>query len=271
MGRLTPIVAFCVLLVVVCSSAMSQSEEASAKPAERWHGPFGGTFTATFAVVSDYSFGGISQTMLQPAFQPGFSYKTPSIGETFKLSAYLATWGSNINFATTGPGIEIDVIGGVRLKAHESRLTIDLGYVRYAYPDSPGDSFYDYGDYVALVGYDFDVFQISGRVRYSPNSFGNSGTAWSKRVQIIAPLPFLRVNENVAFKVYGTLGNQWVERFLNYGIPSNDYWYWQIGLVTSLYGVDITAAYTDTSIDIAGCGNTPNCQGRIILSVSKAF
>ena len=84
-------------------------------------------------------------------------------------------------------------------------------------------------------------------------------------------MPFLRINEDIAFKVYGSLGNQSVERFLNYGIPSNDYWFWQLGLVVSAYGLDITVAYTDTSIDISGCGNTTNCAGRILLGVSKTF
>ncbi|NDH64289.1 MAG: hypothetical protein EBY18_22180, partial [Alphaproteobacteria bacterium] len=68
-----------------------------------------------------------------------------------------------------------------------------------------------------------------------------------------------------------TVGNQSAERFLQYGIPSPDYWFWGAGMVVSAYGVDITVAYTDTSIDIAGCGNTTNCQGRFILGVTKVF
>jgi len=72
-------------------------------------------------------------------------------------------------------------------------------------------------------------------------------------------------------KVFGNVGNQYVERFANYGIPQNNYWDWQLGAVVSVYGFDISAAYTDTNVDVQGCLNTQNCQGRIILGISKAF
>ena len=36
--------------------------------AEVWRAPFGGTFNANFTVTSDYSYAGISNNALQPAF-----------------------------------------------------------------------------------------------------------------------------------------------------------------------------------------------------------
>ena len=57
-------------------------------------------------------------------------------------------------------------------------------------------------------------------------------------------------NENVAFKVYGAVGNQYVERFTNYGIGYNNYWDWQIGFTATVYGVDLTIAYIDTNLDV---------------------
>jgi uncharacterized protein (TIGR02001 family) len=108
-------------------------------------------------------------------------------------------------------------------------------------------------------------------VRYSPNFFANSGIAWYKWGQLSVPLSFININENVAFKLFGTIGNQYVERFANYGIPSNSYWDWQVGLTATVYDVDFTVAYVDTNIDIAGCANTLNCQARAIFTVSKTF
>ena len=70
-------------------------------------------------------------------------------------------------------------------------------------------------------GYDFGVAQIQGAVRYSPNFFANSGIAWYKWGQVTVPIPYT-FNENVAFKVYGAVGNQYVERFTNYGIGYNN-------------------------------------------------
>jgi uncharacterized protein (TIGR02001 family) len=237
----------------------------------RWRGPFGGAFSASISAVTDYSFAGISQTNRQPAIQPSFLYRTGSFTGQFDLWVYAGLWGSNIDFPASGPGIEIDLMSGIKVRAFERRLSVDLGYVRYTYPGSPAGLGYDYGDFIATVGWDFGILQVNGRVRYSPDSFGSSGAAWNKRLQASVPLPFLRFNETFRFKAYGTLGNQWVENFMNYGIPSSDYWYWQTGLVISAYGLDFTIAYADTSIDISGCGNTANCEGRVIFGITKVF
>src|SRR5262249_39947219 len=111
----------------------------------------------------------------------------------------------------------------------------------------------------------------AGRLRYSPDSYGNSGPSWNKRALVAVPLPFLKVSEDIAFKLYGTLGNIWVDRYLEFGIPSADYWYWQVGLVTSAYGLDFTAAFTDTSIEPSGCAHTRYCAARFFVSLTKVF
>ena len=71
-------------------------------------------------------------------------------------------------------------------------------------------------------------------MRYSPNFFANSGNAWYKWAQVVVPLPFIKINENVAFKLFGTIGNQYVERFINYGIPNDNYWDWQLGATATV-------------------------------------
>ncbi len=72
-----------------CGAAIADSSEAKARAREHWDGPFGGTFSATAAIVSDYSFAGISQTELEPAVQPGFGYATRDFSEAVPLSAYV--------------------------------------------------------------------------------------------------------------------------------------------------------------------------------------
>ena len=119
------------------------------------------------------------------------------------------------------------------------------------------------------VGYDFGIARLAGRVRFSPNSFGNSGNSWNKRTLLSVPLPFLNFSEDVSFKAYGSIGNFQVERFLAYGIPSSEYW--QVGLITTAYGLDFNLAYTDTSIEPSGCGHTNYCAGRFFVSVTKVF
>ena len=56
---------------------------------------------------------------------------------------------------------------------------------------------------------------ISGVIRYSPNFYANSGNAWYKWAQALVPLPFIKINENISFKLFGTIGNQSVERVVD--------------------------------------------------------
>ena len=107
-------------------------------------------------------------------------------------------------------------------------------------------------------------------MRYSPNFFGNSGNAWYKWGQVTVPIPYT-FNENFAFKIYGAVGNQYVERFTNYGIGNNNYWDWQIGLGASVWGVDLSIAYVDTNLDSNTCAATMNCDARAVFTISKTF
>ena len=249
--------------------------DAAATPAapekETWKAPFGGNFTAGFAVLNDYSYRGISQTQRQIAIQASLGYETPTVSEKVPLSAYVGAWGSNVNFPGTGTTAEIDLVTGLRLKLMDDKLTFDLGYIRYNYLSAPSSLFYDFNEFGLVAGYDFGVAQLSAAVRYSSNFFANSGNAWYKWASLTVPMPFLHVNENVAFKAFGTIGNQYVERFANYGIPNDNYWDWQLGLVLSVYGFDLSAVYTGTNLSVQDCLGTQNCASRVILGIAKSF
>jgi len=238
---------------------------------ESWKAPFGGSWTATFAFATDYSYRGISQTQRQVAFQPSFTYETRQVSEQVPLSAYVGAWGSNVYFGNTNPTIaEVDLVTGLRLKAFGDKFTGDLGYIRYNYLGAPSNLFYDFNEFGLVLGYDFGVAAVQGAVRYSPNFFGNSGIAWYKWGQVTVPIPYT-FNENFAFKLYGAIGNQYVERFAFYGIGNNNYWDWQIGFTATVYGVDLTIAYIDTNLDVANCGATMNCDARAVFTISKTF
>ncbi|MFO1081584.1 MAG: TorF family putative porin [Reyranellaceae bacterium] len=238
---------------------------------ETWKGPFGGTFTATFAFATDYSYRGISQTQRQVAFQPSLTYETAPVSEKVNLTAYVGAWGSNVNFPGTGAAAEIDLIAGFRYKALDDKLTFDLGYIRYNYPGADISYSLDFNEYGLVAGYDFGFAQLSGAVRYSPNFYANSGVAWYKWGQLSVPLNFIKINENVSMKLFGTIGNQYVQRFANYGIGYNNYWDWQVGLGVTVYGVDLSIAYVDTNLSVPNCGNTMNCDARAIFMISKTF
>jgi uncharacterized protein (TIGR02001 family) len=252
-------------------AVMATFGSARADDSDAWRGPFGGAFNANFTLTTDYSYAGISNTQLGPAFQVGLDYRTPNLIEAFPLWIFMTGFGTNISFPMAGPGVEIDIGGGLKLRAFDRKLSADIGYVRYNYPGIPSMFSYDYGEIVANLAYDFDFFELKARLRYSPNSFGNSGTSWNKRALLAIPLSLLKFSDSISLKSYGSIGNVWVDRFANFGLPSQDYWYWQIGLIASAFGLDFTVAYTDTSIEPLGCSNTAYCSGRIFTSVTKSF
>jgi uncharacterized protein (TIGR02001 family) len=267
---LNKIAATCIGMLIFCAATAAYAEDE--KPPEKWGAPFGGTFSIGATFATDYSYRGISQTQRQVAFQPFLTYETPSVAsELASISGYVGAWASNVYFPPTNAFAEVDIIAGVRAKTMKDKLTFDLGYIRYNYPGTDSSLGFGFNELGLVVGYDFGPVLLSGAVRYSPNFFANSGNAWYKWAQATVPLPFINFNENISFKLFGTIGNQSVQRFINYGIPNDNYWDWQLGATATVWGVDLTVAYTDTNIDVAGCLNTQNCQARVIFSVSKTF
>jgi uncharacterized protein (TIGR02001 family) len=260
------IAALTVTLIATCASATAQAQEK-----EKWNAPFGGSFTATLGAVTDYSYRGISQTLREPAVQGALTYETPTFGST-PISGYVGAWGSTVYFGqTVGAVAEIDVIAGFRAKAFNDKFTADLGYIRYNYLGADYNLFLDFNEYGLVLGYDFDVVAFQAALRYSPNFFANSGRAWYKWAQATVPLPFIKVHDEVAFKLFANLGNQSVERFASYGLPRDNYWDWQVGAIVSLWGVDVSVAYTDTNVHWSECAGTPNCEARVIVGISKTF
>jgi uncharacterized protein (TIGR02001 family) len=233
--------------------------------------PLGITFTATMTAVSDYSYRGISQTQRIPAFQPGITIETGPFSDQLPISAYVGMWASNVNFPGTNAWGELDASAGFRAKLLNDKLTFDLGYIRYNYMGVVQASQLPFNEFGFVAAYDFDFAQLSGAIRYSPNFFGNSGNAWYKWGQLTVPLPFIKINDQISFKLFGTLGNQYVERFTNYGIPSDNYWDWQAGAMASIYGFDLSVAYVSTNLSYTDCTNTANCAGRAVVSIGKTF
>lgn len=264
---------FCTIATVFAATvaALLSGSAAQAEDKPVWTGPFGGTFNASFAVTTDYSYRGLSQTQRGVAGQAGFGYETPALSAAIPLTAYLQAWGSNVNFPGTGAAIEVDTIGGVRYKALADKLVLDASFMRYNYPGGAYNARLDFSEYGFLVGYDFDVVQLTAGLHYSPDFFGASGVAWYKQLLATVPLNFIKVNDNLSFKAFGSIGSQYVEKNALYGIPNNDYWDWQLGITMTAFTVDFSLAYTDTNIDVAGCAGTYNCEARAIFTVSKAF
>jgi uncharacterized protein (TIGR02001 family) len=241
-------------------------------PAPRWNGPFGGEFHASFTVATDYAQSGISNTQNQPAFQAQIDWHSPYLlANSPPLRVYTTASLTNVSFPDVGPGEEIALGTGVKLGLLDKRLNLDFGYIRYLYPGYPADAREEWGEWSAELAYDFGPLIAEGRLRYSPDTILHGGKSWNKRGLVAVPLDFLPLPEGLRLKIYGSLGNVWIEKAEVLELPRNDWWYWQTGLVVSAIGLDITFAYTDTDISAEHCGFTRACEGRLFMSVTKVF
>ena len=247
---------------------------AAESPPPRWTGPFGGEFHASFTIASDYAQSGISNTQNQPAFQAQIDWHSPyPLANGPPLRVYGTASITNVDFPDVGPGEEVDLGAGVKLGLLDKRLNLDVGYIRYLYPGYPADAAEEWGEWSVKLAYDFGPLIAEARLRYSPDTVLHSGKAWNKRGLVTVPIDFLPLPEGLGLKVYGSLGNVWIEKPEMLELPRNDWWYWQVGLVVSAIplGVDVTFAYTDTDISSEHCGFTRACEGRLFMSVTKVF
>ena len=247
--------------------AIAQSSEPSG-----WRGPFGGDIHASVTVATDYAQSGVSSTQNQPAFQAELDWHSPYLlANGPPLRFYTTASITNVSFPDVGAGEEIDIATGFKLNLLDKRLLIDAGYIRYLFPSYAADTGYEYGDWSAKLDYDFGPFVASARLRYSPDTVLHAGQAWNKRGLITVPITFLPLPDGLRLKAYGSIGNVWVEKNDIIDLPRHDWWYWQIGLVASVWGLDLTLAYTDTDIEAEACGFTKACEGRLFFSVTKVF
>lgn len=84
--------------------------------------------TGNIAIVSDYRFRGLTQTMKRPALQGGFDYAHSS-------GIYLGNWNSNVSSTIyNNANLEMDFYGGYKRAFGD--IGLDVGFIYYAYPGS---------------------------------------------------------------------------------------------------------------------------------------
>ncbi|TWT02615.1 TorF family putative porin [Reyranella sp. CPCC 100927] len=236
-------------------------------------GPFGGNITGIVTLTSDYRFRGISQSKKAPALQAGLTYEVPLSFVSFApVSVYGGFWGSSINFSPdVDESLEIDMVAGVKFKFLNEKMVLDLGWIGYRYPGSIKGAHLHYDEFGGALSYDFGFASIAGQVRYSPNFFARSGSAWYKQAMVTVPLSFIQIHDKVSFKIFGGLGHQSIQHNARFANP--DYWDWQVGIVATVYGVDLGLTYVDTNISKTRCngGGYKYCAPRAIFSISKSF
>lgn len=120
-------------------------------------------FSWNAALTSDYVFRGVSQTDEDPALQLGMDF-------SFDNGFYVGAWGSNVDFGTGSPDIELDTYIGWNTDLSDS-VNLDLMLNRYNYfGEADWYGSIDYNEFIAtlsvnetysfILGYTNDVYNL---------------------------------------------------------------------------------------------------------------
>ncbi len=223
--------------------------------------------TATAAIVSDYSFRGISQTDNNPALQLGVE-GAMKVNDYF--TGFVNLWDSNVDFIPNvddGAHAEIDFTVGFR--GAVSGLGYEAKYITYNYPGASKNLNYDFREIAGSVNYDFGFVIPTAGINYSTNYFGNSGNATYYYAGVKVPLSFIPYDT----RILANIGKQNIDKNAAFGTP--DYKDWNVGIFATFFGVDVGVQYVDTDLKTNECfgGGVSKdlCKGRAILSVGYTY
>jgi uncharacterized protein (TIGR02001 family) len=219
-----------------------------------------GAFSANVGLVSEYYFRGISQNDDAPALQGGFDYE---ISLAKPVMAYVGVWGSNVDFnegaGVDGASIEIDYSAGLKGNIGDSGVGWDVGFIYYSYPGAANNLNYDFIEAQAALSYDFGIAAITASINWSPENFGDSGTATYPKLAVDVPVG------KTGLTLSGYVARQNIENNAAFGSP--DYTEYNVSVGYNLAGFDMSVAYSDTSISPSGDGN----EEAVFFSVSRSF
>ena len=235
---------------------------------------------ASAALTTDYVFRGISQTDENPAVQASFE-------AAFENGIYLSLWGSNVDFDSDEPTLELDYTAGYTWEWAAGR-SLDLGVIYYDYPG--GDANEDYLEgYVVLSISDFSV-----GLNYSDDYFGETGQFWylyAGQSFLLGKVGNSEISLNLhvgsnffdsdeeagAFFAVPTItststssgGNEISVTSLAVDDVDDQYLDWAVGLSTEYQGFEFSLNYHDTDLDSDVCDAL--CDSRVVFTISKSF
>lgn len=207
-----------------------------------------GDFSTTVGFTSDYTSRGISASGEKPAMQG-------SIDWSHESGFYAGVWGSNVDLDSSD--LEVDIYAGYSNKV--GKFAYDVGLIQYEYP---GSDDLNYTEGLLSLGYDFDMFAVSGSAYYSPDYTGSTGDETYLVANVDVPLPFMPVETSLNASV----GHQfWNEDEV--GLP--EYTDWGLGVTSNIEGFDVGLRYIDTNLSETDCAD--GCDSKVVVSVSKTF
>lgn len=234
-----------------------EAQQHEAKP-DDW---LPGAFSGSVALTSNYVSRGITNSDDDPAIQGTLEYalETGVLG----TSVYIGTFASNAKLEgdTDTSNIEIDALFGIRGDIGDTGLSWDLGGAYYAYPGTARRDNFDYWEIPLTLTYTVtDWLEIEFFNAATPEYQFNTGIGNYSNGQVTVTIP----NPWVDWSVYGWVGYQYVEK----DVSGTD---WLLGTTVTVKGVDFSVAYTDTNYSRGACGNTNDCDAKVVFTVGASF
>jgi uncharacterized protein (TIGR02001 family) len=187
------------------------------------------------AIASDYVFRGASQTKGKPSVSAGIDV---SLGKLYAGGLL-----SNVDFGPTEGDpenktkLEYDLYAGLTPVLND--IAFDIGVIRYGYASAPSAANYAFWEGSIVASKVFGDTTIGGAFYYSPEFFGDTGSAYYYEANGAYVLP----NK---LTVSGAIGYQDLDEAKS-GI--NGYTTWNLGLTYPLnehIGIDLRYSGTDS-------------------------
>lgn len=229
---------------------------------------------ANVTLTSEYLFRGIPQSSGDPAIQGSFdaTFDTGTFADI-----YAGIWASSIEFrpqsapGTNDPGsVEIDYFGGLTGTIPETKVSWDLGFTYFSYPDQSeedtaggGENEFNYVEANAGLGYDLESIgpvdpSASVGYAFSPDFFGNGGNDSSHYVSgsMDFGLPY-------GFGAGALVGYQTVSN-----VGGFDYAHYSLSLSKQIRQFTLSVAWND---GFADGGDAPGTEDQFTASISAGF
>lgn len=142
-----------------------------------------GEFSVTPTIASDYDWRGVSQTNpdLDGGFGGGVAFQVGA-DYSFDNGFYVGAWGSNVDFGSPDPDVELDVYAGYSFGDSENGIGYDVGITTYNYPSASDINFWEiYGG--------IEHGMLAGKVWFSTDFAGTSENSIYVEGNLTYPLP----------------------------------------------------------------------------------
>lgn len=227
--------------------------------------PFGLTLSGTAALTTDYRYRGITQTENDPALQAGFTLSHAS-------GLYAGLWGSNVNFGSGSPSLELDPSIGyaTTLEKFSSKPVLDVGVLYYNYPSASDLNWVELYGKLSFKNAITEGDSLLTNINYTNDYVGEDADSWNVNVGYSVPLGA------TGFGAVLGLGYTAVDEDKYTFNGEDNYVDWKAGVTynfKSLPSVTAELAAVGTNIETSGLSDVAErgVKTGAVFTVTKAF